>query len=109
MRSLYPLIVLALALTTAAAAHAQVVEVVPPATYVAPTPYVAPAPVYASPTTTYYGGATYPYVTRPYVTRYGFTPSATFAPSYPYQTWLAPRPIYYGAMRPIAPVRTYIW
>jgi hypothetical protein len=102
MRSLYPLIVFALALTTAATAHAQVVEVVPPATYVAPTPYVAPAPVYASPTTTYYGGATYPYVTR-------YAPSATFAPSYPYQTWLAPRPIYYGAMRPIAPVRRYIW
>jgi hypothetical protein len=109
MRSLYPLIVFALALTTAATAHAQVVDVVPPATYVAPTPYVAPAPVYASPTTTYYGGTTYPYVTRPYVTRYGYAPSATLAPSYPYQTWLAPRPIYYGAMRPIAPVRTYIW
>jgi hypothetical protein len=108
MRSLYPLIVLALALTTATVAHAQVVQVVPPATYVAPTPYVAPAPVYASPTTTYYPG-TYPSVTRPYVTRYGYAPSTTFAPSYPYQTWMAPRPIYYGAMRPVAPFRRYVW
>jgi hypothetical protein len=106
MRSICPPIVLAIALTTATTAHAQVVQVVPPATYVAPTTYVAPAPVYASPTTTYYAG-TYPYVTRPYVTRYGYVPATTVAPSYPYRTWVAPRPIYYGAMRPV--VRTYVW
>ena len=102
MRSLCPLIVLALAITTTTTAHAQVVQVMPPATY------VAPAPVYASPTTTYYAG-TYPYVTRPYVTRYGYVPSTTVAPSYTYRTWMTPRPIYYGAMRPVAPVRTYAW
>lgn len=113
MRSLCPLLVLALAITTATTAHAQVIQVVP-ATYVAPTTYVAPVPVYASPTTTYYAGTTYPYVTRPYVTRYGYVPSTyapstTVAPSYPYRTWMAPRPIYYGAMRPVAPVPTYVW
>jgi hypothetical protein len=104
MRVLHPLIVLALALTTATTAHAQVVQVVPPATYVAPPTYVAPAPVYAPPTTTYYAGPTYPYVTR-----YGYVPSTTVAPSYTYGTWMGPRPIYYGARRPVAPVRTYIW
>jgi hypothetical protein len=108
MRSLYPLIVLALALTTATA-HAQVVQVVPPATYVAPPTYVAPAPVYAPPTTTYYAGTTYPYVTRPYVTRYGYVPSTTVAPSYTYRTWMGPRPIYRSAMRSVGPVRTYVW
>jgi hypothetical protein len=104
MRSLCPLIVLVLAITTPA--DAQVVQVVPPGTY------VAPAPVYASPTTTYYAGTTYPYVTRPYATRYGYVPStyvpsATVAPSYPYRTWVAPRPIYHGALRPV--IRTYVW
>ena len=109
MRSLCPLIVLALAISAVTTAHAQVVQVVPPATYVAPTNYVVPAPVYASPMTTYYGGTAYSYVTRPYVTRYGYMPSTRVAPTYTYRTWVAPRPIYYGAMRPVAPVRTYVW
>ena len=111
MRSLCPLIVLAFAITTATAAHAQVVQVMPPATYVGSTTYVAPAPIYATPTTTYYAGTTYPYVTRPYVTRYGYAPSTTVPPSYTYRyrAWGAPRPIYYGAMRPVTPVPTYVW
>ena len=111
MKLLRPLIVLALILAIDATGNAQVVEVVPQATYVAPT-YVTPAPAYVSPTTAYYSGPTfagppYPYMTQPYVTRYGYAPSAAIGPSYPYRPWLASRPIYYGAMRPV--VRTYAW
>jgi len=102
MRAIYLFIVLALAITVVTTAYAQVVQVSPPVTYVGPTDYVTSGPVYV-PSPTYYGGTTYSYATRPYVTRYGY------APSYTYRTWGTPRPIYYGAMRPVVRYRTYAW
>ena len=110
MRSpLYPLLVSLIAVTVATTAQAQFVQVVSPGAYGAPTNFVAPAPVYASPTTAYYGGATYSYTTRPYVTNYGYVPPTAVAQSYVYPTWGAPRSFYYGAMRPLPPVRVYAW
>jgi hypothetical protein len=109
MKSLCPLIVFAAALMIATTSHAQVVQFVPPASYVAP-PYVAPQPFYVSPPATYVA-PTYPVVTQPYVTRYAYAPpttvTRTYTYRYPYQTWVTGRPIYYYSMRPAVPVRTY--
>ena len=106
---LYPQIVSLLTVTVVDTSRAQVIQVVSPADYVAPINYVVPTAVYAAPTTAYYGGATYSYTTRPYVTNYGYVPQTTVAPSYNYPTWAAPRSYYYGAMRPVAPARVYAW
>lgn len=110
MRSLlYSLFVALLAVTVVDASRAQVIQVVSPTAYVVPTGYVAPTSVYAAPTTAYYGGATFSYTTQPHTTKYGYVPPTTVAPSYTYPTWTAPRPFYYGAMRPVTPVRVYGW
>jgi len=106
---LYPLIVSLAVLAVATTAQAQFVQVVSPTAYATPTNYVMPTSVYAAPTTAYYVGATYSYTARPYVTNYGYVPQTTVAPSYSYQPWVAPRPFYYGAMRPVTPVRVYAW
>lgn len=109
MRSLlYSLIVGLIAVTVVDASRAQVIQVVSPTAYAAPTNYVATVGVRCTNDSLLRGGNVLVYnaaVCHELWLR-AFNHSRPYSP---YQTWAAPRPFFYGAMRPVTPVRVYGW